>query len=182
MKYPQAFIFFKEKMVIDHDTLRSSIGENVDVHFPDFDDDEIPAIDKRAKVARSVLESKGIYIRRKSQYVVINVSELHALFVLKYSSAIEGIVWMKSAADFMKLRSGVAAYKNFWLFSRGLHWSIKHYRRMEKILGQDCPEFKRDDALFSALSKHVQSLDYNAIFAAMSNRLQAIAHTGAYKI
>ena len=182
MKYPQAFIFFKDQAVIDPDSLRASIGEDVDVHFPDFDHDDMPAVDKRAKVARAVLTHRGIYTRRNSPYVVLNVNELDAFFVLKYSSDIEGIVWVKSAADFAKLRSSLAAYKNFWLFSRGLYLSTSHYRRIQKVLGQDCPEFTRDDALFSALSGHMQSLDHSAILKAMSNRLNSIAHTGEYKI
>lgn len=182
MKYPQAFIFFKDKSVIDPDNLRASIGEDVDVHFPDFDDDKIPAIDNRARVARSVLMHKGIYTRHNSPYVVLNVSEIHAFFVLKYSSDIKGIVWMKSAADFAKLRSSLAVYKNFWLFWRGLYLSTRHYRRTKEVLDEDCPEFTRDDVLFSSLSGHMQSLDHSAIHKAMSNRLNSMALTGEYKI
>lgn len=182
MKYPQAFIFFKDKVVIDSDSLRASIGEDVDVHFPDIDDNVMSAVDKRAKVARVVLSHKGIYTRHNSPYVVLNVSEIHEFFVLKYSSDIEGIVWMKSAADFAKLRSSLAAYKNFWLFVWGLYLSTRHYRRTKEVLGQDCPEFTRDDALFESLSRHMQSLDHSAILKAMSNRMNTIAHTGKYKI
>ena len=182
MKYPQAYIFFKDTAVIDPDTIRASIGEDVDVHFPDFDDDEIPAVDKRAKVARTVLTHSGIYTRSNSPYVVLNVNELHALFVVKYSSEIEGIVWMKSAADFVKLRSSLAAYKNFWLFLRGLDLSKRHYSQTRKVLGEDCPEFTRDDALFDSLSGYFHSLDPDTIFKAMSDRLNSMARSGAYKI
>lgn len=182
MKYPQAFIFFKDKAVIDPDNLRASIGEDVDVYFPNFNNHKTPAIENRARVARSVLTHKGIYARHNSPYVVLNVSEIHAFFVLKYSSEIEGTVWMKSAADFVKLRSSLVAYKNFWLFWRGLYLSKRHYRRTTEVLGDDCPEFTRDDVLFSSLSKHMQSLDHSAILDAMSDRLNSMAHTGKYKI
>ena len=113
---------------------------------------------------------------------VLNVNELHALFVVKYSSEIEGIVWMKSAADFVKLRSSLAAYKNFWLFLRGLDLSKRHYSKTRKVLGEDCPEFTRDDALFDSLSGYFHSLDPDTIFKAMSDRLNSMARSGAYKI
>jgi hypothetical protein len=95
---------------------------------------------------------------------------------------IEGIVWMKSAEEFMQLRSSLAAFKNFWLFSRGLYLSSKNYQRIGTVLGHDCPEFTRNDALFSSLTRHMNSLDTTAVLTAMRNRINAIARTGEYKI
>lgn len=49
--------------------------------------------------------------------------------------------------------------------------TFSNYDRIDKILGDGCPEFPRDKALFSNLSSYYSSLDRGVIFTALHNYL-----------
>ena len=182
MKYPQAYVFFKNGTVIDPDFLQTIVGEDVEIYLPENVNQKVDAIQNRARIARLILENDGKYFWGKPTIAVFSVGELNAFFSIKYSDSIVGIVWIKSAADFAKLRSSVAALKRIWLFMRGLYLSTNNYQRIAKNLEQDCSEFLRDDALFSSLTDHMNSLNYAEIFASMTKRLNAMACAGQYKL
>ena len=182
MKYPQAYVFFKTGTVIDPDFLQTIVGEDVEIYLPEGVNHQVDAIENRVRIARLILENDGKDFWKKPTVVVLNISELNTFFSIKYLDSIVGIVWIKSATDFAKLRSSVASLKRFWLFMRGLYLSTNNYQKIAKNLGQDCSEFLRDEALFSSLTNHMNLLDYKEVFASMTKRLNAMACTGQYKL
>ncbi len=182
MKYPQAYIFFKNGTVIDPDSLQTVVGEDAEIYLPEYVNQKIDAIENRVRIARMILENDGKNFLKKPTVAVLNIRELNTFFSIKYLDSIVGIVWMKSAADFAKLRSSVACLNRFWLFMRGLYLSTKNYQQIAKNLEQDCSEFLRNDALFSSLNNHRNLIDCKEVLASMTKRLNALAYVGRYKL
>ncbi|PUE38648.1 hypothetical protein B9Z50_16445 [Limnohabitans sp. Bal53] len=89
---------------------------------------------------------------------------------------------MSSSQDFKKLRSGLAVFKNYWLFMRGLNLTVRHYKLVSQILGTDCPEFVRNNALFAQVENHMDTLDADKILQSMKTRLEGIARLGKYHV
>lgn len=181
MKYPQAYVFFKKTFSIDKSTQFEQAGKNVEMYSPKFSKHPTPAVEQRAKVARSILEMDRNHVDR-GNYVVFSLSEFHSFFVMNCSTNIEGIVWMASAADFVRLRSGLTAFKHYWRLMHGLHLTTHNYQHMSKILGQNCPQFKREDAVISALSSYMSTLEDSHTCDGIRSHLHSIARTGQYKV
>lgn len=181
MKYPQAYIFFKNGTVIDPNFLQTIVGNDAEIYLPKSVNKKVDAIENRVRIARLILENDGKEFRREPSVAVLNVSELNTFFAIKYLDSIEGIVWIKSASDFAKLRSSVAAFNRFWLFMRGLYLSTNYYRKIAKNLGHECSEFLRDDELFASLSDHKNLLVYKEVIASMTKRLNAMACVGQFQ-
>ncbi len=182
MKYPQAYIFLKSSIGNDEVAIRRTIGAKVDVHFRPSSKHGSSAVDKRAEIAREIIESFNHQTIKSAPYVVISTQQLGSMFALKYFDNIEGIVWIKSNADFLKLRSGLQGFKHYWRLLRAVEDAVKNYRRLSEILGADCLEFIRNDALFSALDAHSSTLYRPEVLKAMRERLFDISKLGKFEI
>ena len=182
MKYPRAFVFFKNTSVINPDEIQATVGEDIDSYYPASVSYSNQSIEQHSKVAYSVLTCTDKKMLKSSHYVVFNASELNSFFIMKYREHIEGIIWMKTAEDFKKLRKKLTVFNYFWKMRKGLNLAISNYGRVDKILENDCTELPRDKALFSNLSSYYSSLDIHVIFPALHNHLHSIANTDQYKI
>lgn len=182
MKYPQAYVFLKSSIGNDEDSIRRSIGAKVEVHFQPASKSGVSSVDSRAEIAREIIETFNEQKIRNAPYVVISTRELRSMFTLKYSDNIAGIAWIKSNADFLKLRSGLQAFKHYWLMLRAIDDAVRNYQRIDEILDSDCPEFTRNDALFKALNSHNATLYTGDALKAMRERLFSISSIGKYEI
>jgi hypothetical protein len=182
MKYPRAYVFFKSTSVINRDEIQATIGEDIDSYYPTTVSRSNQSIEQHSKVAYSVLTCTDKKMLKSSHYVVFNASELNSFFIMKYREHIEGIIWMKTAEDFKKLRKKLTVFKYFWKMRKGLNLAVSNYGHVDKILGNDCPELPRNMTLFSNLSSYYSSLDLDVIFPALHNHLHSIANTDQYKI
>lgn len=182
MKYPQAYVFFKPGSAIKLADVESICGSDMDIALFSAGSDIDSALGARVKLARKVAQSLSAEYLRHGPCVVINTAELHSFFALKFSSDIQRTVWMASAQDYSRLRSGLAIFKSYWLLLRGLELSVRNHNRIAQVLGQDCPEFKRDPQLISSLDAYEKSLDATSIMDSMRRRLEMISRFGKHKI
>ena len=182
MKYPRAYVFFKSTSVINRDEIQATVGEDIDSYYSTSVSRSNQSIEQHSKIAYSVLECTDKKMLKSSHYVVFNLGELNSFFIMKYREHIEGIIWMKSAEDFKKLRKSLTAFKYYWKMEKGLDLTVSNYDRIDKILGNDCPELPRDKALFSNLSSYYSSLDRDLIFPALHNHLHSITRTDKFMI
>lgn len=182
MKYPQAYVFLKSSIENDEDAIRRTIGAKVEVYFKPNSNQGLSTVDNRAKIVREVIEAFNGNRMRNAPYVVISTKQLGSMFALKYHDNIDGIAWIQSSADFLKIRSGLQGFKHYWLLLRAAEVTVKNYRRLDEILGADCPEFTRNDALFKALNSHNATLYTGDALKAMRERLFSISSIGKYEI
>jgi hypothetical protein len=182
MKYPQAYVFLKSSIENDEDSIRRTIGAKVEVHFKPNSNQGLSTVDNRAKIVREVIEAFNGNRMRNAPYVVISTKQLGSMFALKYHDNIDEIAWIQSGADFLKIRSGLQGFKHYWLLLRAAEVTVKNYRRLDEILGADCPEFIRNHSLFSALDSHCAALYAAEALKAMRERLFSISSIGKYEI
>ena len=181
MKYPQAYVFLKNITVEDRDAIRRTMGAKVEVHFEPSRHDELSAVDKRATIARKIIH-EITYAHVRSDYVVISTQKLGSMFALKYADSIVEIVWIKSNADFVKLRSLLQGFKNYWALFHANQSAVFNYRRLSKIFNEDSPEFMKNDPLFSALDFYNATFDRPDLLTSLRERLQEISRIGKYEI
>ena len=182
MKYPQAYVFFKDKSAVTLRDIRLIYGTQMDMELMSKGKQVYPALKKRESLARRISEECSSRYRVRGPCLIVSTRNLNSLFLMKYSSEIDDVVWMLSAQDFKKLRSGLAVLKNYWLLIRGLNLTVRHYKVTSQILGPDCPEFKRNNALFDEVKDHMDTLNSDTILHSMKKRLGGIARLGKYQV
>jgi hypothetical protein len=182
MKYPQAYVFFKAESTVTLRDIRLIYGTQTDMELMSKGKKVYPALEKRESLARRISEGCSSRYRRQGSCLVVSTQNINSFFITKYFSEIDDVVWMSSAQDFKKLRSGLAVFKNYWLLMRGLNLTVRHYKLASKILSTDCPEFKRNNALFAELEDHMDTLDSDKILQSMKTRLEGIARLGKYQV
>jgi len=182
MRYPQVYVFFKPGTAVSISDIQSVCDSETKIELFAAGAQINSASGKRVELAIKIAQSLSNEYLRPSTCAVINTSELSSFFTLKYSGAIQATVWMTTFEDFLRLRSGLAIFNNYWLLVRGLDLCVRHYARVSKVLGNQCPEFKQDPSLFSDLAMYGRSLDTSAIFESMRKRLKSVSHFGKYAI
>ncbi|WP_146183240.1 hypothetical protein [Limnohabitans sp. Bal53] len=182
MKYPQAYVFFKAESTVTFRDIRLIYGTQTDMELMSKGKKVYSALEKRESLARRISQGCSSRHRRQGSCLVVSTQNLNSLFITKYSFEIDDVVWMSSSQDFKKLRSGLAVFKNYWLFMRGLNLTVRHYKLVSQILGTDCPEFVRNNALFAQVENHMDTLDADKILQSMKTRLEGIARLGKYHV
>lgn len=111
MKYPQAYVFFKYGSAVTITDVQSVCGSKMDMELIAAANAINSSIAHRVRLARNIAQSLSDEYLSRGPCLVINTFELNSFFTLKFSSNIQGIVWMTSSKGYTTLRSGLAILK-----------------------------------------------------------------------